>query len=129
MKKFLAITLVICVLLGLCACGSKNSPSGSNNTPQNQTQKENVTTTSPKFSVTVTDDDGNIIEGVVLQMCKDSCIPARTDANGVATFNLAVTDGYKLSVVSCPEGYEYTGESNILIEEDSTEYTLKISKK
>ncbi len=129
MKKFLTITLVICVLLGLCACGSKNSPSGSNNTPQNQTQNENVTNTSPKFSVTVTDDDGNIIEGVVLQMCKDSCIPARTDAKGVATFNLAVTDGYKLSVVSCPEGYEYTGESNILIEEDSTEYTLKISKK
>ena len=129
MKKFLTVALVFCLIFSLCACGNNKNNSTGNDATQNQTEKENIKNTAPKFMVTVTDAEGNLIEGVVLQMCKDSCIPARTDITGVATFNLVVTDGYKLSVVSCPEGYEYTGEANIYIEEGSTQYALEISKK
>ena len=61
-------------------------------------------------------------------MCKDECVPATTDETGVATFKLEITEGYKLSVVSCPEGYEYTGEE-IALTAGITEYELKIQKK
>ena len=65
-------------------------------------------------------------EETTSQLCKDACVPAKTDDNGVATFTIEVTDGYKLSVMSCPAGYEYTGEAEIYLEDGATEYTLEI---
>ena len=133
MKKILALILAFGMVLCLCACGAdKNGPTG--NTPiDNQTQTDTETSskeeTTPKFEVTVTDADGNAVKGVMVQLCKDTCIPAMTDENGVATFNAEITDEHKLSVMSCPEGYEYTGEAEIYLEDGDTSYTLKITKK
>jgi hypothetical protein len=87
-----------------------------------------ITEAAQGFKVTVVDGDGNAVPGVIVQICKDSCVPARTDDNGVASFNIAIEDGHKLSVMSCPEGYEYTGEAEVYLEEGATEYTLEISK-
>lgn len=128
MKKFLALILCLCMVFVLCACGADKNETETVSEKKNEVTSA-IKDTAPKFRVTVTDADGNKIEGVVLQMCKDFCLPARSDAEGVATFSLVVTDGYKLSVVSCPEGYEYTGDANIYIEEGATEYTLEITKK
>ena len=80
------------------------------------------------FTVKVVDADGTAVAGVVVQVCKDECVPATTDETGVATFKLEITEGYKLSVVSCPEGYEYTG-GEIALTAGITEYELKIQKK
>lgn len=79
------------------------------------------------FTVKVVDADG-AVAGVVVQVCKDECVPATTDETGVATFKLEITEGYKLSVVSCPEGYEYTG-GEVALTAGITEYELKIQKK
>ena len=131
--KLLALILAFCMVLCLCACGAdKNGPTG--NTPiDNPTQTDTETSskeeTTPKFEVTVTDADGNAVKGVMVQLCKDTCIPAMTDENGVATFNAEITDEHKLSVMSCPEGYEYTGEAEIYLEDGDTSYTLEITKK
>lgn len=132
MKKLLALILVLCFVFCLSACGAdKNNTTKNekNETVNSQTNNENTQTSAPKFSVKVVDADGNAVEGVMLQMCKDLCVPARTDADGVAVFNLSVTDGYKLQVTSCPEGYEYTGEITIPITPGSTVYKLEITKK
>lgn len=133
MKKLLALILALCMVFALCACGSNDTPTV---TPDNQEQSSQTETsskeeTTPKFEVTVTDTDGNAVKGVMVQICKDACVPAVTDENGVATFNVEITDGYKLSLMSCPEGYEteYVGENYIYLEEGSTEYTLEITKK
>ncbi len=81
------------------------------------------------FTVKVVDADGAAVAGVVVQVCKDECVPATTDETGVATFKLEITEGYKLSVVTCPEGYEYTGEAEIALTAGITEYELMIQKK
>lgn len=135
MKKFLALALSLAMVFCLCACGAdKNGPTG-NEPIQNQTQNDTSSDssskeqTTPEFKVTVTDTDGNTVKGVMVQICKDACVPAITDDSGIATFKVEITDGYKLSVMSCPEGYEYTGEAEIYLEEGSTEYTLEITKK
>ncbi len=122
-KKFLIFLLSAFLVLCMCACGGKSS------TDDNQSKTQQVTNTAPKFVVNVTDADGNAVEGVILQMYKDMRLTARSDIKGNASFNIYVTDGYKLSVFSCPDGYEYTGNSNILIKEGSTNYTLVIDKK
>ena len=87
--------------------------------------KEEVT-----FAVKVVDADGAVVAGVELQVSKgEEKIKATTDETGVATFNVEITEEYKLSVVTLPEGYEYTGDAEIALTAGITEYELKIQKK
>lgn len=131
MKKILAIVLALGMILSLCACGSDEAkkPTIENKPQGTQTETSSKEETVPKFEVTVVDADENAVKGVMVQLCKDTCVPAMTDENGVAVFKVEITDGYKLSVMSCPEGYEYTGDAEVYLEEGITEFTLEISKK
>ena len=120
------------MLFCLCACGGdSNGPTGNEpiDNQNNNTQTSSKEDATPKFEVTVIDGDGNPVKGVMVQLCKDTCVPAMTDENGVAIFSEEITDGYKLSVMSCPEGYEYTGDAEIYLEDGDTEYTIEITKK
>lgn len=123
-KKILSLTLVVIMLFCLCACADNEDSQRKNSSESVATQ--NIATS---FSVTVVDGDDNPVEGVVLQLRKDSRVTARTNKAGIATFPIVVTDGYKLSVFSCPEGYEYTGKNSMPIEKGSKEFTVQISKK
>ena len=78
--------------------------------------------------MTVVDQNGDPVSGAMVQICKDSCMPAMTGEDGVASFNIEITDGYKLSVMTCPEGYTYEGEAEIYLEYGATEYTLTLTK-
>lgn len=128
MKKFLVLFAALCLLLCMTACG--NSTTG--NTEPAETSAVVETTTAaatestPAFEVTVVDSEGNPVSGVMLQVCKDTCFPAVTDANGVASFNIEVTAEHKLSVLSCPEGYVYSGEAEVYLEDGATEYTVEL---
>lgn len=81
------------------------------------------------FTVKVVDADGAAVAGVTVKVYKDEEVSATTDDTGVATFELEITEGYKLSVVTCPDGYEYTGDAEIALEAGITEYEVKIQKK
>ena len=131
MKKLLALLMALCMVFALCACG--NDSNTNTNIEQNKTSSTEDTSseeTTTKFEVTVVDQNGDAVSGVMVQVCKDTCLPAMTDSNGVATFSLEITDESKLSVMSCPEGYESenTGDNYIYLEDDMTEYTLTITK-
>ena len=124
--------MAFAMLFCLCACGGDSNGHTGNEPIDNQnnnTQTSSKEDATPKFEVTVIDGDGNPVKGVMVQLCKDTCVPAMTDENGVAIFSEEITDGYKLSVMSCPEGYEYTGDAEIYLEDGDTEYTIEITKK
>lgn len=141
MKKIIAILLLICFTAFLCACGEtettetaessaasveeSETASAAESETASEASKEEQTAT---FKVSVVDASGNPVEGVMVQLCKDTCIPAKTGADGIASFNAEITDGYKLSVLSCPAGYTYTGESEIYLESGATEYTIELSE-
>lgn len=129
-KKLLAVLLSLLVVFSLCACGADTSSKDdvSSNEIVSGSEDTSSEEKTSKFEVKVVDANGNPVEGVMLQICKDSCIPAKTDANGVATFNIEVTSEHKLSVLSCPAGYEYTGEAEVYMEDDATEYTVELSE-
>lgn len=133
MKKFLALILAGLLVVCLCACGADKNKVTNNEPIDNQTEETQTSSkedTSSEFKVKVIDADGVTVKGVMVQLCKDTCVPAMTDDDGVATFNTEIDDdGYKLSVMSCPDGYEYTGEAEIYLEEGETSYTIEISKK
>lgn len=128
LKKVLAVLLALGMLFCFCACGGNEDDKTTTTTTTTENQQtENDTAVENKgFTVTVVDEGGNAVPGVMVQLCKDACVPAKTDDNGKATFTIEVTDGYKLSVMSCPEGYEYTGEAEVYLEDGATEYTLEV---
>ena len=138
-KRLLALVLGLTMLLCLAACGEQTETS----TPVESSAESVAETFSEasaeasseaslpeeaKFSVTVVDQDGNPVSGVYVQICKESCVFAMSDENGVAVFEAEITDGYKLSVLSLPEGYTYEGEAEIHLEYGATEYTLTLTK-
>lgn len=136
-----AVLAMLCTSILLCACGgevesSKTESSEAENSNAVSTLVSDIVSESEEsepaniavFTVTVVDGDGNAVSGVTMQLCKDSCIPAKTDADGKATFNVNITDGYKLSVLTCPEGYTYEGEAEVYLESGITEYTLELVK-
>ena len=127
-----ALLLLGAMAFCLFSCGTAGDTNATNDTTEAVTTEADTTaedtTAAPAFTVKVVDGEGNAVEGALVQLCKESCIPARTDASGVATFNTEITDGHKLSVLSCPEGYEYTGEAEIYLTSGATEYTIELSK-
>ncbi|MBP3912853.1 MAG: TlpA family protein disulfide reductase, partial [Lachnospiraceae bacterium] len=59
-----------------------------------------------QYRVIVNDADGPV-EGVMVQMCDDSvCNMAKTDAEGIAAFDLPAGISYEVHVLKVPEGYE-----------------------
>ena len=140
-KLILLCLLALCTVFAMCACGetadtssadaeSSSAVSAESSAPVSETESETSSEDeqSVSFLVSVVDGDGNPVSGVMVQICKDTCLPAMSDANGIATFALEITDGYKLSVMSCPEGYTYTGDAEIYLESGATEYTLTLQK-
>lgn len=130
MKRLLALFTAVLLLLSLAACG-EGANTAVNTDPEittsaNETTLPAVTESAASFEVKVTDASGNPIKGVMLQVCKDTCMPAATNENGIASFNIEVTAEHKLSVLSCPEGYVYSGEAEVYLEEGLAEYTLTL---
>lgn len=129
MKKLVCICLLMTLALGICACGNADKP----NTTTDPQNIETVTTTEPEkepsgYTVKVVDEGGNPIAGAMVQLCAESCMPAITDANGVATFpNAEIRDDYKVSFVSLPQGYDYVDETQeFYFEAGKTEITLTL---
>ena len=59
------------------------------------------------YRVIVYDADGNPVQGVSIQFCSnDMCNMAKTDADGVATFNMDEGMEYTVHVLKVPAGYE-----------------------
>ena len=135
MKNIAALVLALCLMLTLCACGSK-----AEETKPVETEAPAVVATEAPvveeteaaipegmsvYTVTVVDEEGNPIVGAMVQLCKDSCVPAITDANGVATFTLPADD-YKASMLAMPAGYAYAGEADTFYFEGAYELTITL---
>ncbi len=138
MKKIIYVllsTVAICSCLILGACGS--SDNGDETTTPKQTtnatteaatgEKEEQTTEDDSkvtYKVTVVDEEGKAIAGALVQLCKDTCVPMKTDANGVAEFKLA-EDDYNVKFVTLPAGYAYSGtEEEFHFEDGKNELTI-----
>lgn len=110
------MALVLCLSCIFCACtegdptdtdADTNADSAEETSGSSDSETDKEDDGKVEYTVTVTDADNNPISGVMVQLCLESCVPAMTDENGVATYNLPEAD-YKAALISLPEGYEYT---------------------
>ena len=133
MKKVLVLLLLaLSMLFCICACSDKPEADESKNESGAVSVDESKEESKPveySFKVKVVDENGNAVNGVTVQLCKDTCIFNTTDASGITGFNAEITEGYKLSVLDCPDGYEYTGEAEIYLESGIDEYTITLNTK
>ena len=143
MKKITYVLLSVMVILSamsLCACGGKEKANETTTKKQEATSTETTTATKETeaateddglvdYKVTVVDDAGNPVAKAMVQCCKDSCVPAITNENGVAEFKLA-EDDYDVKFAAFPEGYEYMSDEEVFHFEDGKyELTITIKKK
>ena len=140
MKKLLVAILAICTVSAFAACGNAEANKEAQ-TPDTQVQVEDtqvvvedtqivesevVEDGKVEYCVTVVDEEGNPFVGLMVQMCKDLCVPAVTDANGVAKFNLE-ENYYDVKVTTLPEGYTYSGDEDVFhFEDGAVELTITL---
>ena len=140
MKKMLVLALALIMVLCLCACGESNdAPAETTTTPATSetisanggfAERPTEDTSKTEYVIKVVDTDGNTIAGAMVQICKNSCLPGVTDANGVAKFAVAEDTGYKASFLTLPEGYAYVDETvtEWYFEDGSFEITIELKK-
>ena len=131
MKKLLVSLLAICTVTAFCACGASDNNDKAQ-TPDTQVQVEDTQVIVPEtqevatevvedgkvnYTVTVVDEAGNPIAGALVQLCNESCFPSATGEDGVAKFSL-VDAKYKVSFLTLPAGYTYSGEEQEFYFED-----------
>lgn len=82
------------------------------------------------YKVTVTDKDGNPIEGVQIQMCdsKGCRMPKGTGADGVVTFDFETSDFHVL-IAADVEGYAVDTTEEYFFENGGKELTIVLEKK
>ena len=124
-KRFLIFTLAVCMLFCLCACGGANAdPEDTSAAETTEGTVEPVDDGKVTYTVKVTDEGGNAIAGAAVQLCKDSCLPGMTNAEGVAIFKI-VEDTYKVSFMTMPAGYE-AEEEEFYFDDGSYELTITL---
>ena len=142
-KRILALMVVLCMGLCLCACGggtdttgstqgtqpSGTEPTGSQPTGTEPTGTEPSSSVSDgkvDYKVTVVDPEGNPVAGVYVQIClEDLCYnPAATNEEGVATFRLNPQEGYKTKLAMKLDGYVW--EDYIYFAEGAYEITITL---
>lgn len=77
------------------------------------------------LEVVAKDGDDVKISGVEIKLTTaDSTYTAITDKTGVARFDITTKENDILSVLSCPDGYEYKGSKEILLSDDMFTYNV-----
>lgn len=136
-KSILALLLSASMLLLLCACGNNSDTeetTGADTTDAVTTEADTTEAEAKAIlTVKVVDAEGNAVEGAMVQLCNESnCFTAFTNAEGNGEFSETVvpeinTNCY-LSLPYLPEGYEYTGEAKIYLNNGDSEFTFTVSK-
>lgn len=116
MKKLLAALLAVVMMLGLCACGGESEATEATQATEateiteeteatEQTEAtEETEAAGTVYKVTVVDEEGNPVSGVMVQICFETCLPAMTNEEGVAEYRVDEAD-YKVSFLMIPDGY------------------------
>ena len=126
-KKLLALAVALMLCVCMAACGADNGDGGASTTTTTSATTTTTTQSAQEiYKVTVKTENGEPVVGVLVQICKDLCVPTVTDANGVATWQ-TVEDTYKVSFLPNQTTLEgYTVEENYYFDGDAKEMVITL---
>lgn len=80
------------------------------------------------YAVRIVDQNGDPVPGVIVNFCTDTaCTPVTSDQNGQAVYT-GQPYAYHVQVLSVPEGYDYTGEAEMVLLAGGDEVTVTATK-
>lgn len=128
LRNFAVSLLALCMLLALAACGT-TAPEPTETTPGTvPSLGEDTQAATAVYIVTVTDENGTPIPGVIVQLCSDVCVLVPGDEKGQSLFTLEPAD-YKVTLAVIPQGFALAGETTeFTFPEGSTELTIVLSR-
>ena len=126
-KKIFALAIALMLCVGAVACGADNGDGGASTTTTTSAATTTTTQSAQEiYKVTVKTENGEPVVGVLVQICKDQCMPTVTDANGVATWQTA-EDTYKVSFLPNQTVLEgYTVEENYYFDGNAKEMVITL---
>ena len=128
--KNILIWLCLTLIFAVTGCaGQPNQPTAPTATPLLQTLQTapGLQTGEVTYRVTVTDEAGTPVAGVMLNVCDaDSCRVLTTDQQGHAAFNGAPY-AYKVQTLLTPEGYQPGAE--VILNAAGGEFALMLKGK
>ena len=141
MKRFITLVLALILCFAFVACNEEPAETtvAENNTTEAPAVTDEPTaegteegTEAPAFDgykVTVTDNEGNPIEGVQVQMCdsKGCRMPKATGADGVVTFTFDESDFHVL-IAAAVDGYVVDTAEEYYFTNGSKELTIELQK-
>lgn len=130
MKRLFCAILVLMMAISLCACGGGEAAEAEPTVAATEASAtvevtEAVADGKVTYTIHVQDENGAAIAGAMVQICKDTCLPGMTDAEGNAVFTVDEAD-YKVSFLTLPAGYTYTTEETEFYFDGATEITLTL---
>ncbi len=132
-KRLIAVLLVLASVFAFAACTSGSDNTTTTQKPQQSTPSSSASQpsepsvpgssstqptpppTEPEptinpdditFRVRVVDQNGDPIQGMMIQLCKETCTQATTNSDGWAYFTSAYAEGYTTNLLGWDEGYE-----------------------
>lgn len=135
-KRLITAIFMLCMAFCLVACGDNGSDKDSQKPSTEETNKDDSQKESEEeseesgivYTIKVVDEKNTPIGGMMVQICKDTCMPKLTNAQGIAEFTVAeLSDDYYAGITSLPEGYIYEGEEKVYFENGSTEVVFVIT--
>ncbi len=135
-KRLVTAVLMLALALSLVACGGNgsnqntekpNTETSQDNAQANvdkETESEESEATGVVYTIKVVDEENNPVAGVMVQLCKDSCMAKPTGSEGVAEFTVEeLSAEYKANIAVVPPAYTYDG-GDVYFEDGATEVTL-----
>ena len=112
LKKITAVLLILTLSFALFACGNDTDENKDNGNGNNTNVTDiNPTTKKTTYTVTLVDRYGEPISGVRVYIHKGNAdfglvtLPEKTDADGIAVFELDTASDYSIQLDSVPEMY------------------------
>lgn len=138
-KRLIALLLALCLMLGLCACGS-NEEAPAQDAPEatdapavvpevtDAPEVEETEASGVVYCVTVVDEGGNPISGAMVQVCQgEICLmPTATNEAGVAEFVVAEEAEYEAKFLALPAGYDYISDEQVFHFDGGFELTITL---
>ena len=140
MKRIIMILLALCMMASFVACnegGEVTTEAPESTAAPTVTDESTAEATEAQteaafngYKVTVTDQDGNPIAGVQIQMCdsKGCRMPQGTGADGTVTFDFDTSDFHVL-IAAPVDGYAVDTTEEYFFENGGKELTIVLEKK